>query len=61
MITPKTVSVILILILITALAFWSKLRFVDPGDHQEQRWRIDQYPGFDKTKENHKPRNHLIK
>lgn len=46
MFTPKSVSIILILLFIVGIASWSKLRFVDPEDHQEQRWRVDQYPGF---------------
>ena len=49
MITPKFVAVALILICIVAFASWSKLRFVDPDDHIEQRWRINDYPGFERN------------
>jgi hypothetical protein len=50
MLTPKLVAVILILSFVVAFAFWSKLRFVDETDHQVQRWRIDEYPGFQSKK-----------
>ncbi|MEW8505240.1 MAG: hypothetical protein AB2598_00925 [Candidatus Thiodiazotropha sp.] len=46
MFTPKNVAVVLILLFIVGLASWSKLRFVDEDDHTEQRWRVEDYPGF---------------
>ncbi|MEW8645258.1 MAG: hypothetical protein AB2563_04100 [Candidatus Thiodiazotropha endolucinida] len=50
MFTPKNVAVVLILVFIVSLASWSKLRFVDESDHEEQRWRIEDYPGFTEKK-----------
>jgi hypothetical protein len=46
MITPTRMAVLLILILVVALAFWSKLRFVDESADAPQRWKVDEYPGF---------------
>ncbi|MBT3028856.1 MAG: hypothetical protein B6D72_13190 [gamma proteobacterium symbiont of Ctena orbiculata] len=48
MFTPRNVGVVLILVFIVSLASWSKLRFVDEDDHAEQRWRVEDYPGFSK-------------
>lgn len=48
MFTPRNVGVVLILVFIVSLASWSKLRFVDEDDHAEQRWRVEDYPGFTK-------------
>ncbi|MES9990732.1 MAG: hypothetical protein ABW098_02190 [Candidatus Thiodiazotropha sp.] len=48
MFTPKNVAVVLILLFIVGLVSWSKLRFVDEDDHTEQRWRVEDYPGFKK-------------
>ncbi|PVV20258.1 MAG: hypothetical protein B6D78_11130 [gamma proteobacterium symbiont of Ctena orbiculata] len=49
MFTPKNVAIVLILVFIVSLASWSKLRFVDENDHVEQRWRVEDYPGFSDT------------
>ncbi len=46
MLTPARVAVALILILVIALSFWSKLRFVDDTTDAPQRWRIDEHPRF---------------
>jgi hypothetical protein len=46
MFTAKSVAILVLLLVIVVIASWSKLRFIDPQDHQQQRWRIDQYPGF---------------
>ncbi|MEJ2620232.1 MAG: hypothetical protein P8163_08210 [Candidatus Thiodiazotropha sp.] len=46
MFTAKSFSTLLLLLIIVGVACWSKLRFTDPENHQEQRWRIDQYQGF---------------
>ncbi|MCU7933798.1 MAG: hypothetical protein KZQ99_02820 [Candidatus Thiodiazotropha sp. (ex Dulcina madagascariensis)] len=54
MLTPKLVAVALILLFIVAFASWSKLRFVDDQDHAAQRWRIDEYPGFEDKKQRDK-------
>jgi hypothetical protein len=44
MLTPPRVAVVLIITLVVALAFWSKLRFVDENEDAPQRWRIDEHP-----------------
>jgi hypothetical protein len=44
MLTPNRVGVILILLLVTLLAAWSKLRFMDDNSFEAQRWRIDDHP-----------------
>ena len=46
MFNPKNLAILLILALIVSLASWSKLRFVEENDHAEQRWRVEDYPGF---------------
>ena len=52
MITPTRVGVLLILLLIVALASWSKLRFVDENAEEPQRWRVEEYPGLQKNQIN---------
>ena len=44
MLTPPRVAVVLILCLVVAFAFWSKLRFVDETADEPQRWRVDEHP-----------------
>jgi hypothetical protein len=51
--TPKNLAIVLILVFIVSLASWSKLRFVDEGDHEQQRWRVEEYPGFMKKEKPH--------
>jgi hypothetical protein len=46
MLTPARKIILFILTLIFVISIWSKLRFVDKDDHQPQRWRVDEYPGF---------------
>ena len=48
MLTPRRLKIALLLVLIIALTAWSKLRLIGPGDHEPQRWRVDEYPGFQK-------------
>ena len=44
MVTRKALGVVAILILVVAVAAWSKLRFVDAEDHAPQRWKVEEYP-----------------
>lgn len=44
MLTPPRVAVALIISLVIAFAFWSKLRFVDESADEPQRWRVDEHP-----------------
>lgn len=46
MITPNRVAVLLLLLLIAALAAWSKLRLVDDDVFEAQRWRLDEHPSL---------------
>lgn len=45
-ITPARTAVVLILLLVSALAVWSKIRFVDDNAQEPQRWRVEDYPGL---------------
>lgn len=49
MFTPTRIKVAIVLLLIAATATWSKLRLLEPEDQEPQRWRVDEYPGFQKT------------
>lgn len=44
MITPTRVAVLLLLLLIVAFSVWSKVRFIDEGAQEPQRWRIEELP-----------------
>jgi hypothetical protein len=44
MLTPTRVAIALIICLVIAFAFWSKLRFVDESADEPQRWRVDEHP-----------------
>lgn len=44
--TRNHVIVGLIILIVFAVAAWSKLRFIDEEDHGAQRWRLDEHPAF---------------
>lgn len=46
MLNPTRVAAAILIVLIVALAFWSKLRFVDETTEGPQRWRIEEHPRF---------------
>ncbi len=46
MISPKSMVVAAILVLIVTVSAWSKLRFVDEEDFAPQRWRLDEHPAL---------------
>ena len=46
MFTPTRSKILLLLLLIVVIAAWSKLRLLEPGHHEPQRWRLDEYPGL---------------
>jgi len=48
MFTPTRLKIVIVLLLIAVIAAWSKLRLIEPGDHEPQRWRVEEYPGFQK-------------
>ncbi|MCP5407814.1 MAG: hypothetical protein H6963_00750 [Chromatiaceae bacterium] len=50
MFTPTRIKVAIVLLLIAATATWSKLRLLEPEDQEPQRWRVDEYPGFQKNR-----------
>jgi hypothetical protein len=48
MVTPSRVFAVLLLVLIVAVAAWSKLRFLDEESFKPQRIRIEDFPAFQK-------------
>ena len=46
--TRKIFIVVLIIVLVPLVAFWSKLRFTEAEDYQLQRWRVEDHPAFRK-------------
>ncbi|MCB1851160.1 MAG: hypothetical protein KDI83_10355 [Gammaproteobacteria bacterium] len=50
MLQPTRTKVTLLLLLIVVVTAWSKLHILDADDHAPQRWRVDEYPGFQRYK-----------
>jgi hypothetical protein len=48
MVTPSRVFAVLLLVLIVAIAAWSKLRFLDEDSFKPQRFRVEDFPAFQK-------------
>lgn len=48
MFTSGRIKVVVVLLLIVVTTAWSKLRLLEPEDHEPQRWRVEEYPGFQK-------------
>jgi len=49
MFKPTRLKIFVILLVIAVTTAWSKLRLLEPQDHEPQRWRIEEYPGFQQS------------
>ena len=46
----NSLKVWVLLVLFVVITAWSKLRLLEPEDHDPQRWLVEDYPGFQKKK-----------